>query len=161
MPRLRSAGALEHHRPRRVADAAPQFLVDEIADPPGAETERTERCGKIGHGEETALGTPRVVPHRGDDAEEPAMERHATVPQREYLQRMLREVNEVIEEHVAQAAAENDAERDVEEHVAHFGFLPTGIRASGAIHPQRPAARETDEVHNSVPMDFDGTERER
>ncbi len=58
--------------------------------------------------------------HRGDAAEKAAVERHAAFPQFENLGRMLDEEGEIVEQHVAGAAAEDDADRDPEDEVVHL-----------------------------------------
>ena len=48
--------------------------------------------------------------HRGDAAEEAAVERHAALPQFENLGRVLDEERQIVEQHIAGAAAEDDAD---------------------------------------------------
>ena len=69
------------------------------------------------------LRDPREEHHRQDRAEEAAVERHAAVPQREDLERVLGEAREIVEEHVADAAAEDDAERAPDDEIVDVGRL--------------------------------------
>ena len=45
------------------------------------------------------------------------MKRHAAVPQLEDLERMRGEMRQIVEQHVADAAAEDDAERDPDDEI--------------------------------------------
>src|SRR5690606_2163671 len=80
MPRKRAAGALEYHAPGNVGHPAPQLLVDEVADAPGAEPERRKRRGEVGDREEAASRAPRIEPHGDDDADQGTVKGHAAAP---------------------------------------------------------------------------------
>ena len=58
---------------------------------------------------------------RDDAAEEAAMERHAALPHLEDLERVLEEVRQVVEQDVADAAAEDDAERHPQDEIVEVG----------------------------------------
>ena len=66
------------------------------------------------------IGKPRRSANSdgGDDAaEHAAVERHAAGPQLENLERVRGEMRKIVEQHVADAAAEDDAERDPDNEV--------------------------------------------
>ena len=75
---------------------------------------------------------PREQHHRRDAAGEAAVERHAALPELENLQRVRGEMRRIVEQHVAEPAAEDDAERDPQHEVVEVGD------ASSA--PARPTA---------------------
>ena len=75
----------------------------------------------------------------------------------------MREVVErLVEEHVAEAAAEDHAEHAVEQHVVDVARMPAGQqvlpRAQLAEHDEQ---HERDEVHEPVPAHGDGADLER
>ena len=73
--------------------------------------------------------------HDGDDAAgEAAVERHAAVPQLQDLDRMGGEMRQIVEQHVAGAAAEDDAERHPEHEIVE---VEDGERRRSAPQPFR------------------------
>ena len=85
-------------------------------------------------------------------AQKAAVKAHAALPQRQHFQRMRRVVTELVEQHVAKTAAEDDAEDSVEEHVVDVAWMPTGeqvlARAIFAEHHEHDKAQQ---VHQTVP----------
>src|SRR5438874_1163779 len=97
----------KNHRPWNVGRSTHQLAVDEIAKPPGRKTQRAKRCDEIGH-VEPALSTPRCEEPQGDQhAEKATVEAHATVPQLEDFERVSQVVERLVEQHVAEPAAED------------------------------------------------------
>src|SRR5437868_3590074 len=153
MARQRSAGAREHHAPRHISDLAPQFLVDEVTDAPGRQAERYKRRQEVGHLKKTAVRLARVPPHRDRHAQHAAVKRHAARPDGKNLERMPQVVQQVVEQHVTDTAAEYGAERDVENKVTHFLRVPSRQRVfARAVLTEPPAADEADDVHQPVPV---------
>ena len=78
------------------------------------------------------------------------------------LERMREVVERLVEQHVAEAAAEDHAEHAVEQHVVDVARMPAGEqvlpRAQLAEHREQD---EPDEVHEPVPADGDGPDLER
>src|SRR5450756_1719754 len=110
MPRQRAAAG-EHHRPWQVGRPAPQFAVDEIGDAAEEYSDRSDRAGDVAEREDRNATLAREQNHGNDAAGETAVERHAAVPQLYDFQRMRDEMLKIVEQHVADAAAEDDAER--------------------------------------------------
>jgi hypothetical protein len=54
------------------------------------------------------------------------VEAHAALPHREDLERVIEEVHRLVEQHVAEPAAEDHAEHAVEEHVVYIVCTPAG-----------------------------------
>ncbi len=66
-----------------------------------------------------------------DHAEQPAMERHAAMPERQDLERMVQIVARLVEQHIAEPAAQHDAEgRPDQEIVDLFRVSGRGLRAA-------------------------------
>ena len=110
MPRQRTAAG-KHHGPGHVGRAAPQFAVDEIGDAAEEQADRPDRAGNVAEREDRNAALAREQHHRDDAAGEAAVERHAALPQLHDLDRVGGKERKVIEQHVADAAAEDDAER--------------------------------------------------
>jgi hypothetical protein len=83
--------------------------------------------------------------------QQPAVEGHAAFPDAQERQRVAGQLLAAVEQHVADAPAEDDAERPVEDDVVH---LRGGDGRGGALRPpvaEPPGGREADEVHDPVP----------
>src|SRR5689334_20079176 len=106
--------ARKDHAPRRVGVPAPELAADEIAEPAEPEPDRHERRDEIHDVEEVELVPARPDQRAREHAEEAAVERHAAFPDTEQAERMTDELRGVVEDHVADAAAEDHAEHRVE-----------------------------------------------
>ena len=108
---------------------------------------------------------PAEQHHRGDAAEKAAMERHAALPQFEDLGGMLDEERQIVEQHIAGAAAEDDADRDPEDEIVH---LQQRDRRRPAPQPlvldQRagvdPAQHDAADIGQRIPADRDRPDRD-
>ena len=87
------------------------------------------------------------------------MERHAALPHREDLERMRGVVARLVEQHVAEPAADHDAEHAEEQQVLDVAPGPAGVgelrqarRARAASHRN---SAEGDQVGEAVPVDRD------
>src|SRR5690606_30616924 len=113
--------AVDDHGPRRVRARrrAPQLAVDEVADAPEAEPGRDPRRDEIGDGEKGLADVAGEEPDRDEHADQAAVERHAAFPSLENVQRVREQVLAPgrIEDHVADAPADDHAERAVEDQV--------------------------------------------
>ena len=61
-------------------------------------------------------------------------------------------MRQVVEHHVSQPTADNDAHRDVHQDVRDLLLVPTGIRATGAVEREQPAPDKADDIHDPIPM---------
>src|SRR3989344_2070379 len=152
------SASLEHHAPGHGRYATTQFLIDEIADTAGTESERRDRCNKIGNGKKRAPRFAREIKHGEDHADEPAVERHPAGPEIRDFERVVEIVRQIVKQHVPQPSAENHAENDVKQQVGYFLRLPTKTGPLGLSHRQPPATDEADEVHEAVPVDLERSE---
>src|SRR4029077_19769470 len=83
---------------------------------------------------------------------------HAAVGDLERIPGIAGPVRQAIEKYIAQAAAENGAEHAEEQEVIDVDGFPGGARLLRAQARQEPARRERDEIHDSVPVNFEGPE---
>ena len=161
MPRLRTRGR-KHHSPRQIGDAAPQLAVDEVAEPARREAERHQRRHEIGDVEPALVAPPREEPERDQHAEKAAVEAHPALPHGKDLERVREIVERLVENDVAEAAAQDHAEHAVEQHVVDVARMPSGqqvlSRAKLAEHREQD---ERDEIHEPVPADGDRADLER
>ena len=93
--------------------------------------------------------------------EQAPVEGHAAFPDREQLERALKVVGQVVEEDVAEAASQDDADGGIQEEVVQIvegqGHLAAG--SPGLDHEERRAQPE--DVHESVPPDGDRAQSEQ
>ena len=151
-------GLRKHHRPGHVGHASPKLAVDEIAEPARGKAQRHERRDEIGDVEPALSPRSREEKERDEDAEEAAVEAHAALPDGEDLERVLEIVERLVEQHVAEAAAEDHAEDAVEQHVVDILRAPAGQHVlPRAALAQNDEQRESDEIHEPVPANRDGT----
>src|SRR5207253_6200054 len=103
-----AAGAVEDHAPGHVGDAPIQLAVDEVADAPQSQPDRDSRGGQVGDAVERIPFAPAEGANGDDDAKQSSVEGHPPFPDRQELRRMFEVVGQVIEEDVAETAAEED-----------------------------------------------------
>ena len=90
------------------------------------------------------------------------MERHAALPDGEYLQRMRSVVTGLVEQHVAQPPAQHHAEHAEEQQIVDEGVgNPAPGVALGAVAAEEEEQSEGHQVHEAVPADGDGAEADR
>src|SRR5271167_197875 len=113
MPRHR-VDLRKHHRPGQVGGSAPQFAVDEVAEASCRKSERHQWCDEVGNLEPALVASTREHRQRDQHPKKPAVKAHASLPQRQNLERMRKIVEWLVEQDVAEAATENDP-KDAEE----------------------------------------------
>jgi hypothetical protein len=85
-------------------------------------------------------------------ADEPAVKRHASVPDPEDAERIVQQPLGAVDEHPADPAAEDHAERAHEDQVVDELGCPCRPRSRGATAREPPARHEADEIHDAVPV---------
>src|SRR5260221_12082110 len=112
----------KYHRPGHagVRRPAPQLAVDEIGYPPEKQSDRSDRGGDIAERQDRKVVLAAEQYHRGDAAQKAAMERHAALPQFENLARMLDEERQIVEQYIAGASAQDDADCNPENKIVHL-----------------------------------------
>src|SRR5262245_42298774 len=109
MPRHVSAFR-KHHGPGDVRRPAVQFTVYEIADPAEAESYGSSSRDEVGNFQKLPASPAADVPRRQGHSHEPAVERHAALPDCEDGHGSAQITAEVIKQHVAEAAADHYSE---------------------------------------------------
>src|SRR5690348_1956400 len=84
------------------------------------------------------------------------MERHAAIPQFEDFERMRGEMPEVVEQHVADAAAEDDSERDPDDEIVEIDDRERGLPAPKTLRGNdrtrvEPAGDDADDIGEGIP----------
>ena len=98
-------------------DAAPQLAVDEVGEAAEEQADRRHDRHQVGQHEGIGLVAEREDQDGGDHAQQPAMERHAAFPQGQDRQRVLEIEARLVEQHVAEPAAQDDAQRRPQQEV--------------------------------------------
>src|SRR5690606_19293200 len=165
MPPERIAGLREHHRPGALGGSPPELAVDEVAQTPGGKTDGHQGCDEVDHVPEWLAASPAIQPDRQDHAQQAAVEGHPPLPHREDLERMREVVARLVEEDVAEAAADDDAHRPPEQQVLELGRREMRARGAPGIAQSHPAEEveggECDEVHEAVPAHGERADLER
>ena len=110
-----------------------------------------------------ALPVAREHGDRADHAEQPAVKRHAALPHRKDLEQIRRVVLGLVEQHIAETAADHDAEHAVEQQVLDIAARPAALgemRLAGSQRREPQEEAERDEVGQAVPVDRNGPELE-
>ena len=146
-------------RPRDVRDSAPQFLVHEVGEAAEEQAERDAAGDIIVDPQPGELLLARQIEDAERRSDHAAVERHAAVPQLEDLDRMLEIIAGVVEQHVAQPAAEDDPERGVKYEVV--GMAPGHRRAGLPDELQQVPIADEDagEVGEAVPAQVERADR--
>src|SRR5690606_37409999 len=122
MARLRPVEG-KHYRPGHVADAAEQFAIDEVGEAAEEQAERHRGGDDVDHRPGRDGARAGEEDHRQDGAEKAAMERQATMPDGEDLKRVGGEARQVVEKHIADAAADDDADGRPKDEIVDIGGL--------------------------------------
>ena len=160
--RLRAAGR-KHHCPRHVGRPAPQFAVDEIGDAAEENSDRPGRTGQVPEREDRKAAMACEQDDREHAAEKAAVERHAAFPELQALERMRGEIARVVEQHIADAPAEDDAERHPQHEVVEIADRHRRRPAPKLLGPDdgagvEPAQEDADDIGKRIPADGDGPE---
>src|ERR1019366_1889943 len=92
------------------------------------------------------------VEHREEHAQKPAVKRHTTLPYRQDIQRVREIVGRFVEQHIAQAPAQDHAQHAEKEQVVEYGVGDVAARTPfDAAAGEHEGNTETDQVHQTVP----------
>ena len=138
----------------RVGRAPRQLGIDEIADPSGGIAQRHQWCNEIHDSHQSASDAPRPDKHCQQHAEKATVKRHAAFPDGKDFQWIRKVMSRCVEQHFAQAAADDHAQHAIEQHVVEVFLAPAGERHVRLPYTQ-PAEcdelRERQEIHQAVP----------
>src|SRR6185437_9067025 len=155
MTRIGAAGR-EHHRPGHVGDAAPQLVIDEVRDAPEEEADRHGADDDVAEGEEVEAALPGEEQDGDDDAERAAMERHPAMPDLQDLEWMREIEIRLVEEDVAEPAAEHDADRRPGEEIVDIEGFGRDRRPPREAQAPAPAEDEPGDIGERLPADREG-----
>ena len=158
--RRRGAGlrglARKHHAPGQVRRTPPQLGVDEVGDPPQTQPDRGGDRKRIGKPERRDRIPAREHPGGQHHAQEPAVKRHAALPDAHDLDRVGEVVVRLVEQDEPQPPANDHADDDPGQQ-----FLDLLGRHRGAVAPERrpphqrhhdpPAGQQTDQIGQRIP----------
>src|SRR5215471_1245119 len=148
----------KYHRPRHGAGATPELAVDEVGEPAEEQAHGGRRRGEVHHAPWVGADAPCEQHHGGDRAQERAVEGHAAVPNRDDLQGMGGEESRLIEEDVAQATAQQHADRHEQQEIVHPLRCEWALlaRPEPALLKQRldikAAEQQTGHVGKAIPL---------
>src|SRR6266481_3354525 len=155
------AGARKDHRPGYVGKPAPQLAIDEVGEAAEQDPDRRNRTCNVAERKHREFAY-RGKNHDGDDtAEKTPMKRHAAIPDLENLQRVLDEMRQIVEQHIAGASAQDDAERHPKDEIVEVFDLqrrrPTPVSFI-ANHSAGvgPAQQNAENIRQRVPTDREG-----
>ncbi len=138
--------AVHDHGPRRIGardlpQSSPLMKLPMRPKKMPPDAPRRDRIGEI---EELDPTRPAVEPHRDQHAGQSAVERHAALPHREDAERVGEQLLVRVDEHVADPAADDRAERAVEHDVVdavRLHLAPRQLRARRAGRSRRAGTR--------------------
>ena len=140
---------------------APQLLVHEVGEAAEEQAERHAAGDIIVDPQPRQFLLAREIEDAERRADHAAVERHAAVPQLQDLDRVPEIFAEIVEQHIAEAAAEDDPERGVEDEVVG---MAAGHRRAGLLEQlqQIPIADEdAGEVGEAVPAEVERPDVQR
>ena len=149
------------HRPRQAARRAPQFGIDEIRQATGEQPDRHHAGDIIVDPKPAELLLPAEIEDRDAGADRPAVEAHPPVPQFQDLEWVFEIEARLVEEYVAEPAAQDDPERGPEDQILGMAL---GHRRSGLREQLEhiPIAREdAREIGQAVPAKVERPDRQR
>ena len=137
---------------RRVG-AAPQLVVHEIGEAAEEQPERDAAGDIIVDPEPGQLLLAGEIEDSEAGADDAAVERHAAVPQLHDLDRVAADTSPIVEQDVAEASAQDDPERGVEDEVVG---MAAGHRRAGLLEQLEqvpPADENPGEIGEPIPAD--------
>src|SRR6056300_1463255 len=152
--------AIDHEAPRHVGRLAPEFTVDKVSDTPKAKSQRYDGRDKVRHAPHRMAEFLAVEPQGDEHAREAALEGHASFGDLEQVERIGKQLLRPVDERIAEAPPNNDAQHAVENQVID---LLAGHRRIGAAAPapgQPPGKQEANDIHQAVPAYFQKSDRE-
>src|SRR5690606_4876220 len=111
----------EYDAPRRVRFAPPQLAIDEVGDAPEAQAEGDGGRRDVEERERRLAAPPREDRDGENGADEAAVGRHAALPAAQEVARVLEVVAGLVEQRVAEAAAEHDAADQPDQEIVDVG----------------------------------------
>ena len=154
----------KQHRPGHVGRPPPEFAIDEIGEPAEKQAEGHRRSDHVEQRPQREAARAGEEDHRQRGAEKAAVERHAAVPDLEDLQRVGEVDRQIVEQHIADASAGDDADRRPDDEIVDVGGLHRRAgRAPQALIGDQPlgvppADEDADDIGQRIPADGEGAD---
>src|SRR5262249_39315226 len=145
----------EHHGPRNIRRPAEKLTVDEIPDPAQAQAHRDRSRDEICDLPEIPSFAPGDIDRREKDANEPSMERHASLPDGEYRPRLKKVIVKIVKEDIAETSSDHDAENQIKQQVIQVVARQVQLSPPGIRSQQEVADDKRHHVHQAVPPQLD------
>ena len=146
--------ARELHRPRHGGRTPVEFAIDEIGQPSEAQPERSADHEVVAQPRPVDLvppGIPKSVKHH---PENPAVGRHAALPDADEQKRITHKAVEIVKKHVTQPSAEQHAEDGATgDKIAHLIRGNDGKTALREVAINEERSRERRQVGQAIPTD--------
>ena len=119
-----------------------------------------QRYNKVGNPQKRLPSCAREQRHRDDHADDAAVGGHPAFPDCENLERMLEVIRQgSVEQHMAQAAADNRADHSIEQQVVDVLWTHVAPRLARAQLAKHEEQHESDQVHQPVPANRERADR--
>ena len=151
------------HRPgqRGRCRAAPQLAIDEVGDPSQPEPDRHHGAEPVGEQQQRQPPFPGEQDQGDDHPKRPAMEAHAAVPDLEDGGGMAEIQARLVEQDIAQPAAEHDAERGPGQEVVDVERRSDHRAPAHQPAHQPPAGDQPDDIGERIPAYRDRTQMQQ
>jgi hypothetical protein len=136
-------------------------MVHEVGNPAEEEAERHTAGDIIVHSEPLQFLLVAQIEDSEHRTDHSSVEGHSAVPQLEDVDRVLEVVAEVVEQNVADAAAEDDSERRVEHEVVGMAASHRASRLLDQLQQVPIADENAGQVRKAVPPQLEESEVER
>src|SRR5690349_19199173 len=147
--------------PGHVGRPANQLAIHEICDPAEEQADRRRSRDQIAEREGTELLAARIQHDRDNHADEPAMERHAALPDLEDLEWIVEVEARLPEQHLSQPAADDDSDRDPEHQIIELRARDAVRRELRQPDAVAPGEQDAKDVGQRVPSNGNGADLQR
>ena len=148
------ARAGEYHSPGHIRRFPPQFRIDKIPYASGKQAHGHRRRQEIDDFEELLADSAAVQPASDEYPDQPAVKRHAALPDLEHVQGIAEVVRQVVEQHRTQPATDDNSEDAVKHEVRDLFGGPAEAPGFHPVMQQRPGAEDADDIADAVPADL-------
>src|ERR1700678_1784322 len=107
----------EDNGPGDVSRAAPEFRANEVGDSAKEDANRRDERAQVKHSQRRRFVAAAEQEDADESADQPAVKGHAAFPDFENLDRMGEIILRIVEQHIAEPAADNDPKGAVDKQV--------------------------------------------
>src|SRR6266404_708280 len=146
--------------PRQIRRLAPEFAIDEVAEPAEQKAEPRQGRHEIADVGKSLTLDPCEDAACDQHAGHPAVKGHAAVPDMKDVEPILGDHVVAVKNAPTDPAADDDADGAVKNEIIDIEGGPGRPRLLRAVSRQPPRGDKTDEVHEAVPVNAQGSETE-